>query len=779
MHPNTVEKMMSRASRRFLMVLIILFYGSSNINAQSQDLRLWYDEPAQQWTEALPIGNGSLGTMIFGGVHHERIQLNEESVWTGHPIERGNPEAKTYLDSVRTLLFSGEYVAAEKMAQEKLMGKRLEGGTHTYQTLGNLYLDFGDSTAFKHYRRAIDLNKSVAKVEYQKEGITYKRELFSSNPDQLMAIKITADQQEALSFRIKLNRPGAGEKVTVDGNKIIMQEHVGGGEGVRYTARLKVTRKGGAVTATDSTLKVTKSDEVIILLTAATDYKGGDPDAITQNRMEEASSCSYNELKKRHVKDYQQLFNRVTLDVTPDPVDELATDRRLHRVKEGGVAPHLSELYFQYGRYLLISSSRPGSLPANLQGIWAQGMAPPWNADYHTNINLQMNYWPADVTNLSETTLPLFDFVENLNKRGARTAEETYGSRGMVVHHTTDVWHFTDPIGQTYWGLWPMGGAWLAMHFWDHYQFTEDENFLKERAYPQMKKAATFFVDYLVEDPETGHWVTGPSMSPENQYITADGQKASITMGPTMDMEILHELFAATIEASKKLDQDGAFRDTLVTLKENLAPVRIGKNGTIMEWNEDFEEVDPGHRHISHLYSLYPGDAINARETPALFEAAGETIDRRLRHGGGHTGWSRAWIINFFARLHDGERAHENLLALFRKSTLPNLFDTHPPFQIDGNFGGTAGIAEMLLQSHAGYIEFLPALPKAWSAGNMQGLRARGGITVDITWKNSVLQEAVLTADQEGLYNLHYQGKTVEIKLQSGSPTTVTKQLFD
>jgi len=761
-----------------LLLSVILLAGIRTAEAQS--LKLWYNQPAEKWTEALPVGNGSLGAMVFGKPHRGHIQLNEESLWTGHPIERINPSASAYLDSVRQLIFAGKYLEAEELAQEKIMGKRLDTGVHTYQTLGDLYLRFGDTTKVQNYRRQLDLTNGLMNIQYQKEGVAYKREIFSSYPDQILAVKLTADESGKLNFVLQLDRPSPNKKIDVNNNTIVMREHVGNGDGVHYTARLKLDQNGGTVSRTDSTLQVSGADEVTILLAAATDYQSGDPDDITQNRISKASDLSYEQLRENHTRDYRRLFDRVELDLTDeDKGEEIPTDRRLEKVKKGGTDPHLTELYFQYGRYLLISSSRPGSLPANLQGIWSNGMKPPWNADYHTNINLQMNYWPAEVMNLSELTGPLFDFVEALNKRGQQVARQMYGARGTVAHHTTDVWHFAAPIGKTYYGLWPMGAAWLSMHFWEHYLFTNDENFLRRRAYPQMKAAATFFIDYLVENPDTGYLVTGPSMSPENQFVTPGGEKASVTMGPAMDMEIVHELFDATIAAAETLDADPAYRDTLRQVKEQLAPIRIGKNGTIMEWNKDFEEADPGHRHISHLYSLYPGHAINASDTPKLMEAARKTIDRRLANGGGHTGWSRAWIINFFARLKDGNKAYQNLQALYRKSTLANLFDTHPPFQIDGNFGGAAGIAEMLLQSHTGAVVLLPSLPDAWSEGAVKGLKARGRVTVDISWENGTLKTASLEAPKKGVYKVSYNGTTKELSLKANEEEIITPEFFE
>ncbi len=741
--------------------------GSANL--------LWYRQPAANWNEALPIGNGRLGAMVFGGVQAERIQLNEDSIWAGEKRDRTNPEGKQNLAEVRRLLFAGKVREAEQLAERTIIAipKRMP----PYQPLGDLMLRFSGAELVSDYRRELDLDSGIVRVSYRAGGVRFTREVFSSAVDQVIVIRLTSDKPGSLSFAATLTREQDSRTRTMNPDRVLLEgEAITHGErhplerkaGVKFQGVLQVFPDGGKLRAEGSEVIIDGANSATLLLAAATDFRHRNFAAKCEQDLA-AAKKPFDKIRAAHVADHQRLFRRMEFSLA-DSVPDLPTDERLKRVQAGATDLALETLYFQFGRYLLMASSRPGTLAANLQGIWNDKLEPSWDSKFTININTEMNYWPAEVCNLSELHEPLFDLIDNAREDGRRVAKNLYGARGFVMHHNTDGWGHAVPIDGVGSGIWPMGAAWLSLHLWDHYDFTRNREFLAKRAYPVMKEAAEFLLDYLVDDGK-GHLITGPSLSPENRYKAPDGTAAKLCMGPVMDTEIAHALFSRLIEAGQVLNADAEFRKKLEAARARLAPLQIGKHGQLQEWLEDYDEPDPGHRHISHLFALHPGDQITLRGTPELAKAARTSLERRLRAGSGHTGWSRAWIINFWARLEEGNIAHENILALLAKSTHPNLLDNHPPFQIDGNFGGTAGMAEMLLQSHGGEIHFLPALPEAWPEGSIKGLRARGATGVDLNWAAGKAAFAVLQPAVDGERKLRPpRGQQILAVTENGSP---------
>lgn len=746
--------------------------------------KLWYEEPAKRWEEALPIGNGRMGAMIFGGVKEEQLQLNEDSIWYGAPIDRNNPDALSHLSEVRKLILDGKIPEAEQLLTYAFSGT--PASERPYQSLGNLNLRFLNSEDTIEYQRELDLSEAIHRVTYslkENPGNTVTREVFASFPDQVIVLHMASGESN-LSFDASLSRGHFYNRVYAHSNHAIVMDGDLGDGGNHFAVMLRAEVQEGTVQILGEHLLIRDAKSVTLYLTAATGfYNNGITDTrVLAKKAEQviaaASGRGYEAVRERHVKDYQKLYRRVELNLAYDlTLDRLPTNVRLARIDEAHPDNGLIMLYYQWGRYLMISGSRPGSLPLNLQGIWNKDFEPAWESKYTININTEMNYWPAQTCNLSECHQPLFDLIKRMVENGKVTAKKTYGCRGFVAHHNTDIYADTAPqdiyIPATYW---VMGAAWLCTHLWEHYQFTKDEEFLNEY-YDVMKEAALFFTDFLIEDK--GYLVTCPSESPENTYILPNGVRGCVCAGASMDTQIIRDLFTACIKAAKILGKDSRFAKKLKDMLSKLTPIQIGKHGQIMEWREDYEEAEPGHRHISQLYALFPSNQITVDHTPKLAQAAKATLLRRLENGGGHTGWSRAWIINMYARLWDGESAYGHLVKLLMKSTLPNLFDNHPPFQIDGNFGATAAIAEMLVQSDEDRIVLLPALSKTWQEGYVKGLCIRGGAEISIYWKNGTLTKAVLHPKRSFQIRICYRKDEKIAELVKDKDYTVNYLFFE
>jgi alpha-L-fucosidase 2 len=778
-------------------ILAGFFIGLGSVLA-SVERRLWFDTPASHFTASCPLGNGRLGAMLFGGVDEERLILNESGMWSGSTQDADRPNAAAVLPEIRRLLLAGKNPEAEKLVDANFTcagpGSGRGGGANNqygaYQTLGTLRLNFarkGDDSTAQNYRRELDLDEAVARVTYERAGVRYTREAFVSAPDQVVVVRLSADKTGSISFDAHLSRPERFATVALGAKGLLMSGQLNNGvdgKGVRYAARLRILNRSGRAFANGNALSVRDADEVVLLLSAATDIKSfagrkvNDVLKTVADDIARASAKPFARLRRAHVADYQRYFHRLLLQLGPanSEAAALPIPARLQMFAGGKPDAGLAQLYFDFGRYLLISSSRPGGLPANLQGIWAEEVQTPWNADWHLNINVQMNYWPAEVCNLSELHGPLFALIHSLQEPGARTAKKYYGARGWVSHVITNPWGFTSPGEAANWGATTTGSAWLCQHLWDHYLFTGDRKFLA-RAYPILKGSAQFYSDMLIEEPTRRWLVTAPSNSPENTFQLADGRRAHITLGATMDMQLLRYLFDACIEAAGLLGTDAEFAKELTAKRLRLAPTQIGSDGRVMEWLTEYKEVDPQHRHISHLWGLYPGHEITPAATPALAAAARKTLEVR---GDGGTGWCIAHKMTLWARLGDGNRAHKLLGAQLQPAmiadritttgggTYPNLFDAHPPFQIDGNFGAAAGIAEMLLQSRAGDIHLLPALPEAWAEGEVRGLRARGGFEVGMRWKGGKLNEAIIRSISGRSAKIRYGNQTLDVNFKAG-----------
>jgi len=782
-----------------LLTLALLTLGFVGCKQQSTETKrtitdeLWYEQEADDWMQAMPIGNGRLGAMIFGDPNVEHLQLNEDSMWPGGPNLGDSKGTAEDLATLRALIDQGKVHEADKFIVDKFSHLEV---TRSHQTAGDLFIDFKREGTVTDYRRGLDFDNAIASVSYKVDGEQFTEKIIASKPDDALVILLETTDENGLNFDIKLSRPMdkgiptvvvkalKNDVLIMDGmvtqrEGIVENKPKPMEQGVAFQTRLKATSQSGSIEAVGEVLELRGVKKAVIYLVTKTSFYHDNYKAKAEENLKTVAEKSFDVLFKRHSTDFGKFYDRVEFSLGDSTLDSLPTDKRLQRYKEGQVDLDLQTKLFHYGRYLLISSSRQGTNPANLQGIWNNHIAAPWNADYHLNINLQMNYWPSTVANLSELQQPLFDFADRLLERGKLTAEKQYGiQRGAVMHHTTDLWAPTFMFSsQPYWGSWIHGGGWLAQHYWEQYRFTKDVEFLKQSAYPFMKQIALFYLDWLQKDPKTKLWISYPETSPENSYFAADGKPAAVSKGTAMGHQIISEVFDNVLSAAQVLNIEDEFIAEVKAKRSKLTPgIKIGDDGRILEWNEPYEEPEKGHRHLSHLYALHPGDAITAG-TPEAFKAAKKTIAYRLEHGGAGTGWSRAWMISFNARLFDKVSAEENINKFFEISIADNLFDEHPPFQIDGNFGYTAGVIELLLQSHEGFLRILPSLPQNWSTGAIAGIKARGNIEVAINWEQNQLTKLTLESPVARTIEVNYRNLKKELSLEAGIPLILDASL--